>query len=132
MTMTDPIADMLTRVRNALRVRFDDVDMPASRMKRSIAEVLKREGFINDYEVVPGGVQGVLRINLKYGPDGEMLINEIRRDSKPGRRLYCGVDEIPRVLNGIGISIYSTSNGVLSDRECRTQRVGGERLATVW
>jgi len=132
MTMTDPIADMLTRVRNALRVRFDDVDVPTSQMKRSIADVLKREGFINDYEVVPGGVQGTLRINLKYGPDGEMVVNEIRRDSKPGRRLYCSVDEIPRVLNGVGISIYSTNKGVLSDRECRAQKVGGERLATVW
>ena len=132
MTMTDPIADMLTRVRNALHVRRAEVAMPASRMKRDIAEVLKREGFITDWSVVPGEGQAQLSIKLKYGPDGEQLINEIRRDSKPGRRLYAGVDDVRRVLNGTGIAIYSTPVGVLSDRECRARRVGGERLATVW
>jgi len=106
--------------------------MPASRMKRDIAEVLKREGFITDWSVLPGDGQAQLSIKLKYGPDGEQLINEIRRDSKPGRRLYAGVDDLKRVLNGTGIAIYSTPVGVLSDRECRARRVGGERLATVW
>ncbi len=132
MTMTDPIADMLTRIRNALSTRRDEVEMPASKMKRNIADVLKREGFINDYEVEPGNIQGVLRIQLKYGPDGEMLIREIRRDSKPGRRVYVGATGVERVLNGVGISIYTTPAGVLSDRECREKHVGGERLATVW
>jgi len=132
MTMTDPIADMLTRMRNALHVRRSEVSMPASRMKRDLAEVLKREGFIQDWSLVPGDVQGRLTIKLKYGPDGEQVINTIRRDSKPGRRLYAGVDEVGRVLNGTGIAIYSTPAGLLSDRECRARRVGGERLATVW
>jgi small subunit ribosomal protein S8 len=132
MTMTDPIADMLTRVRNALHVRRSEVSMPASRLKRDVAEVLKREGFIHDWSLVPGDVQGRLTIKLKYGPDGEQVINTIRRDSKPGRRLYAGVAEVGRVLNGTGIAIYSTPAGVLSDRECRARRVGGERLATVW
>ena len=132
MTMTDPIADMLTRVRNALHVRRAEVAMPASRMKRDIAEVLKREGFITDWSVLPGDGQAQLSIKLKYGPDGEQLINEIRRDSKPGRRLYTGAQEARRVLNGIGISIYTTPAGILSVRECRARNVGGERLATIW
>ena len=132
MTMTDPIADMLTRVRNALMVHREDVAMPASKMKRNIADVLKREGFIHDYAVEPGSVQGTLKLSLKYGPDGELVIRSIQRDSKPGRRLYVPADEVERVLNGVGMSIYSTPAGVLSDRECREQHVGGERLATVW
>ena len=132
MTMTDPLADMLTRTRNALQVRRAEVSMPASRLKRDVAEVLKREGFILDWSVTPDGAQGRLTLRLKYGPDGEQLINAIRRDSKPGRRLYAGVDRIGRVLNGTGIAIYSTPAGVLSDRECRARNVGGERLATVW
>jgi small subunit ribosomal protein S8 len=132
MTMTDPIADMLTRVRNALRVRRAEVSMPASRIKRGIADVLKREGFIEEWSVEADGQQGRLTLRLKYGPDGEQLINEIRRDSKPGRRLYTGAIEARRVLNGIGIAIYTTPAGILSDRECRARNVGGERLATVW
>ncbi len=132
MTMTDPIADMLTRTRNALIVHRHDVTMPASRVKREIADVLKREGFIHDWSVVPGAVQGQLVLKLKYGPDGERVIHEIRRDSKPGRRLYRGADSVARVLNGTGIGIYSTPAGVLSDRECRSRHVGGELLATVW
>ena len=130
--MTDPIADMLTRLRNGLHVRRDDVSMPASKTKAAIADVLKREGFISDYEVQPGGVQGTLVVTLKYGPFGEMVLNSITRESKPGRRYYRGVKEIKRVLNGTGISIYSTPAGILSDRECREQNVGGEMLATVW
>ena len=132
MTMTDPIADMLTRIRNAVRIQRDDVEIPASGLKRSIADVLKREGFIQDYEVHPGNVQGVLQLTLKYGEEGEALITTIKRESKPGRRLYCGVADVERVLNGTGIGIYSTSQGVLSDRECRDRGIGGERLATVW
>ena len=132
MTMTDPIADLLTRVRNAIHVRRREVSMPASRLRRDVADVLKREGFIEDWSVTPGAVQGLLTLRLKYGPDGELLIRSIRRDSKPGRRLYAGVADIGRVLNGTGIAIYSTPAGVLSDRECRARRVGGERLATIW
>ena len=126
------MTDMLTRIRNALRVRRDSVAMPASRMKRDIAELLKREGFISDYEVVPDGVQGTLQIKLKYGPDGEDVINALHRESKPGRRMYKAVDQIQRVLNGTGIGLYTTNAGVLSDRECRARNVGGELIATVW
>jgi small subunit ribosomal protein S8 len=130
--MTDPIADMLTRIRNAISARRREVSMPASRLKRDVADALKREGFIEQWELEPDGLQGKLTISLKYGPDGERLINTIRRDSRPGRRMYRGSREIERVLNGVGISIYSTPAGVLSDRECRARRVGGERLATIW
>ena len=129
--MTDPIADMLTRLRNALRVRHASVSMPASRTKRDIADVLKREGFIREYEVTADGVQGTLTLTLKYGPEGEKVINEVRRESKPGRRVYRSVKLITRVLNGTGIAIYTTPQGVLSDRECRAQNVGGEMIATV-
>jgi small subunit ribosomal protein S8 len=132
MTMTDPIADMLTRIRNALMARRHEVSMPASRLKRDVADALKREGFIKDWGLEADGAQGKLTLKLKYGPDGERLINTIRRDSRPGRRMYRGSGEIERVLNGVGISIYSTPAGVLSDRECRARHVGGERLATIW
>ena len=131
MTMTDPIADMLTRIRNALLIRREDVTMPTSEMKKNIADVLKREGFIEDFGVEPGAVQGVLRIKLKYGPDGELVIRSLERESTPGRRMYVQASGVERVLNGIGMSIYSTPQGVLSDRECRERHVGGERLATV-
>lgn len=131
MTMTDPIADMLTRIRNALLIRREDVTMPTSKLKKNIADVLKREGFIEDYGVEPGEVQGVLRIRLKYGPDGDLVIRSLERESKPGRRVYVQASGVARVLNGIGMSIYSTPQGVLSDRECRERHVGGERLATV-
>ncbi|MCB9897108.1 MAG: 30S ribosomal protein S8 [Planctomycetes bacterium] len=130
--MTDPIADMLTRMRNALSVGRDEVTMPASRIKRDIADVLKREGFIHDYEISPDGTQGQLAIKLKYGPDGEDVVSVLRRESRPGRRIYRGVHDIDRVLNGTGIAIYTTPQGVLSDRECRERNVGGEILATVW
>ena len=105
--------------------------MPTSKMKKNIADVLKREGFIEDFGVEPGAVQGVLRIKLKYGPDGELVIRSLERESKPGRRMYVQASGVERVLNGIGMSIYSTPQGVLSDRECRERHVGGERLATV-
>ena len=130
--MTDPIADMLTRMRNALSVGRDEVTMPASRIKRDIADVLKREGFIHDYEITADGTQGQLNVKLKYGPDGEEVVSVLRRESRPGRRIYRSVREIGRVLNGTGIAIYTTPQGVLSDRECRERNVGGEMIATVW
>ncbi len=132
MSMTDPIADLLTRIRNANTIRMPHTDVPASRLKRGIVEVLKQQGYILDYRVIEDGVQGTLRVFLKYGPDGEFIINSIQRVSKPGRRVYQGVDGIPEVLHGLGISILSTSKGVLSDGDARTQRVGGEILAEVW
>ena len=113
-------------------IRMPHTDVPASRLKRGIVEVLKQQGYILDYRVIEDGVQGTLRVFLKYGPDGEFIINSIQRVSKPGRRVYQGVDGIPEVLHGLGISILSTSKGVLSDGDARTQRVGGEILAEVW
>jgi small subunit ribosomal protein S8 len=132
MSMTDPIADLLTRIRNANAIKRPQVDVPASKVKRGMVEVLKTSGFIRDYRVIEGDVQATLRIFLKYGPDGEFVINKIERISKPGRRVYRGVDSLPRVLNGLGISILSTSKGILSDQDARSQRLGGEVLAQVW
>ncbi len=131
--MTDPVADMLTRIRNGLRARKKTVDVPASRIKVDIAEILKQEGFIEDYQVFPlDGPKADLRITLKYGPDGEMVITEIKRESKPGRRVYVGVNEIPKVRNGLGIAILTTPIGVVSDRVAREKHVGGELLCSVW
>ncbi|HEX6593723.1 MAG TPA: 30S ribosomal protein S8 [Bacillota bacterium] len=132
MVMTDPIADMLTRVRNASAVRHEKMELPASKLKRDIADILKREGFVRDYELIEDDKQGILRIFLKYGPNNEHVISGIKRISKPGLRVYAKADEVPRVLNGLGIAIISTSKGVLSDREARSQAVGGEVLAYVW
>lgn len=129
--MTDPIADMLTRIRNALGVRRHTVDVRASKSNLGIARVLKHEGYIDDYKRMATDVQGHIRIYLKYGPDGEHVITQIKRQSKPSRRVYRGVDDIPRVLNGLGIAVLSTPKGVLSDRECRRERVGGELICTV-
>ncbi len=129
---SDPIADMLTRIRNAVRVRAAEVRMPSSRMKVGIAEVLKAEGYIAGYEVIDDGKIGLLRIQLKYGPDGERVINAIERVSKPGRRVYAGVDEVPRPLDGLGIAVVSTSRGIKSDRQCRAEKIGGELLCTVY
>lgn len=129
--MTDPIADMLTRIRNALRAEKQTVEVPASKVKLGIARVLKDEGYIRDFKFLEVGPQGILRIYLKYGPEGEMVITQLKRVSKPSRRVYCGVDELPRVRNGLGIAVVSTSKGILSDRECRRERVGGEILCTV-
>jgi small subunit ribosomal protein S8 len=131
MSMTDPIADMLTRIRNAVAIARPRVDVPLSRVKKGIAEILKREGFISEYQILEEARPPVLRIHLKYGPDGEQVINKIERMSKPGRRYYAGVHEIPRIMNGMGIMIVSTSQGILSDRECRKLRVGGELLCAV-
>ncbi len=132
MVMTDPIADMLTRIRNANTVKHEKLELPASKLKKDIADILKREGFVKDYEVIEDNKQGILRIFLKYGANDEQVITGIKRISKPGRRVYAKADEVPRVLNGLGIAIVSTSKGVLSDREARSQRVGGEVLAFVW
>lgn len=132
MSMTDPIADLLTRIRNANSIKRPQVDLPHSNMKRAIADVLKREGYIRDYRLIEGEHQGLLRIYLKYGPDGEFVINHIQRVSKPGRRVYRGTEAIPKILNGLGIAIVSTSQGILSDTEARTRHVGGEVLAEVW
>ncbi len=129
---SDPIADMLTRIRNAARVRRPQVKIPASKVKVGIARVLKDEGYIGGFDVIADTRQGILRVDLKYGPRGEDLIHQIQRASRPGRRRYCGSDEIPRVLDGLGIAIVSTSRGVLSDRACREQNVGGELLCTVY
>ncbi len=130
--MTDPIADMLTRIRNANMVKHEKLELPASKMKKEIADILKREGFVKDYEFVEDNKQGVLRIFLKYGANEERVITGIKRISKPGLRVYAKSTEVPRVLNGLGIAIVSTSKGVLSDKEARSQAVGGEVLAYVW
>ncbi|WP_047981951.1 30S ribosomal protein S8 [Ornithinibacillus contaminans] len=132
MVMTDPIADMLTRIRNANMVKHEKLELPASKIKTDIADILKREGFVRDYEVIEDNKQGVLRIFLKYGVNEERVITGIKRISKPGLRVYAKADEVPRVLNGLGIAIVSTSKGVLSDKEARAQAVGGEVLAYVW
>jgi small subunit ribosomal protein S8 len=132
MVMTDPIADMLTRIRNANMVKHEKLELPASKMKKEIADILKREGFVRDYEFIEDSKQGLLRVFLKYGANEERVITGIKRISKPGLRVYAKADEVPRVLNGLGIAIVSTSRGVLSDKEARTQAVGGEVLAYVW
>ncbi|MEW9676501.1 30S ribosomal protein S8 [Lentibacillus sp. L22] len=132
MVMTDPIADMLTRIRNANMVKHDKLELPASKIKKEIADILKREGFVRDYEFIEDAKQGVLRIFLKYGANSQRVITGIKRISKPGLRVYAKADEVPRVLNGLGIAIVSTSKGVLSDKEARSQAVGGEVLAYVW
>src|SRR5699024_2675441 len=132
MVMTDPIADMLTRVRNANMVRQEKLELPASTMKKEIEDILKREGYVRDYEFIEDNKQGVLRIFLKYGANEERVITGIKRISKPGLRVYAKANEVPRVLNGLGTAIVSTSHGVLSDKEARSQAVGGEILAYVW
>jgi small subunit ribosomal protein S8 len=130
--MTDPIADMLTRIRNAIRVERPTVDMPSSKVKRGLAEVLKREGYIWDWKEVDGEPVSHLRIDLKYGPNGEQVIRHIKRVSKPGRRVYSGAAKLKPVLNGLGICILSTSRGVVSDREARQRQIGGEVLCELW
>lgn len=132
MSMTDPIADMLTRLRNATRIRRQTVSMPSSKIKLSIAEVLKREGFIADFSIVEKPIQNELQLTLKYGPEGEHVIQKIERFSSPGCRRYRKVEDLPNVLDGLGIVVVSTNKGVLSDRECRAQKVGGEVLCTIY
>jgi len=131
MPSTDPIADMLTRIRNAVRNKSKTVTILNSRVCRGIADVLRDEGYITSYDVIEDGRQGQIRVKLKYGPRGEVLISKLDRQSKPGRRVYSGVEELPRPLQGLGIAIVSTSRGVKSDRACRTERLGGELLCVV-
>ena len=130
--MTDPIADMLTRIRNAVRVERPYVEMPLSKVKRGLADVLKREGYIWDWKESEAKPAHQLRIELKYGPNGERVIRHLKRVSRPGRRVYRKAGELPPVLNGLGITVISTSRGVISDREARQRNVGGEVLCEVW
>ena len=132
MTMTDPIADMLTRIRNANVVKHETVDVPASNMKKELSTILLEEGFIRGYDVIEDGKQGIIRIQLKYGQTGERVISGLKRISKPGMRVYADKHEVPRVLNGLGISIISTSKGILTDKQARKENVGGEVICYVW
>jgi len=131
MSLNDPIADMLTRIRNAVRIKAKSVKCLNSKVCQGICDVLKSEGYIEDFDVIDDGQQGFIRVALKYGPRGETILHRLTRESKPGRRMYCGVRDIPRPLGGLGIAVVSTSRGVLSDRQCRTDNIGGELLATV-
>lgn len=132
MQITDPIADLLTRIRNASTSKHETVDVPASKMKKAIVEILNEEGYIKGYQEIEDGKQGVLRITLKYGPNHERVISGLKRVSKPGLRIYAGADELPRVLKGLGIAIVSTSKGIMTDKKARELHVGGEVLAFVW
>lgn len=132
MTMTDPIADMLTRIRNANRVQHEQVEIPASKVKLALAEILKSEGFIREFEYRKDGKQGLIRVYLKYGVSKERVITGLKRISKPGLRVYVNNDELPKVLGGLGIAIVSTSKGLMTDRDARKSGVGGEVLCYVW
>lgn len=132
MQIPDPIADMLTRIRNAGSARHETVDVPNSKMKKAIAEILLEEGYIKSFQLIDDGTQGVIRITLKYLPGKEKAIQGLRRVSKPGLRVYAGADELPQVLRGLGIAIISTSKGIMTDKKARAQHVGGEVLAFVW
>jgi small subunit ribosomal protein S8 len=132
MNMTDPIADMLTRIRNGVRARVPKVDIPNSKLKVEIARILKAEGYVANYKVTEDDKQGVLRIFLKYGPGQERVITDLQRVSRPGCRIYCGKDRIPRVYGGLGINILSTSRGLMTGREAARSGVGGEILCNVW
>ncbi|NLL70023.1 MAG: 30S ribosomal protein S8 [Epulopiscium sp.] len=133
MTMSDPIADMLTRIRNANTAKHDTVDVPASKMKQGIADILTQEGYIKGYEIIEDGHKRTLRLTLKYGKDkNEKVITGLRRISKPGLRVFAGKDELPKVLGGLGTAIISTSNGVITDKEARKLAVGGEVIAFIW
>ena len=132
MTMTDPIADMLTRIRNANTASHESVEIPASKMKKSIAEILLAEGYIKSFEVIEDNKQGIIKVEMKYGANKEKVINGIKKISKPGLKVYAKANEIPRVLGGLGIAIISTSQGVISDKEARKLGVGGEVICYVW
>ena len=132
MSMTDPIADLLTRIRNAQQARHKTVDLPASKMKVAIVTILKDEGFVDGFKVVEEGPQGKIRVALRYGTGGERAIQGMERVSRPGRRVYCGKDEIPKVLDGLGLTILSTPKGVMTGTACRRLGVGGEVLCNVW
>jgi len=131
MSVSDPIADMLTRIRNAVRANKRQVNVKASNICQAVAEVLKNEGYIEDFDRIDDTKQGIIRVTLKYDQNGQSVIGEIDRVSKPGRRTYCSVEKVPRVRGGMGIAIVSTSKGVFSDRQCRKQNVGGEIICTV-
>ena len=132
MQITDPVADMLTRIRNANSAKHDTVDVPASNLKKAIAQILLDEGYIKSFQIVEDGTQGVIRITLKYLAGKEKVITGLRRVSKPGLRVYAGADELPKVLKGLGIAIVSTSKGVMTDKKARELHIGGEVLAFVW
>ena len=132
MNITDPIADMLTRIRNASTSKFKTVDIPASNMKKSIAQILLDEGYIKAFEQIENETQGIIRITLKYDEKGKKVIAGLKRISKPGLRIYAAKDELPKVLNGLGIAIISTSQGLMTDREARAKGIGGEVLAYIW
>ena len=132
MQVTDPIADMLTRIRNANAARHEKVDIPASNLKKAVADILKEEGYIKKYDVIEDSKQGIIRVVLKYGADKQKVITGLKRISKPGLRVYAAKDEIPKVLGGLGIAIISTSTGVITDKSARKQGVGGEVLAYIW
>lgn len=132
MQITDPIADMLTRIRNANAAKHESVMIPASNMKKAIAEILKEEGYIKDFEIVEDNKQGVIKVTLKYGANKEKVISGLERVSKPGLRVYAGKDELPRVLRGLGIAIISTSKGIMTDKKARAEKIGGEVLAFIW
>ncbi len=130
--LTDPIADMLTRIRNAVLIKAEKVDIPASRMKLDIAKILKEEGFIRAYKILKDKKQGILRITLKYAPDSQPIISGLKRISKPGRRVYVNSEVVPTVMGGVGISILTTSKGILTGKACRRDKVGGEVLCHIW
>ncbi len=132
MVMTDPIADFLTRIRNANSVNHEKVEIPASRLKRTLAQILKDEGMIRDFEYVEDGKQGILRVHLKYGPNKQKVITGLKRISRPGLRVYAKKDEVPRILGGLGLAIVSTSQGVMTDKQARKLGLGGEVLCYVW
>ena len=132
MQITDPIADMLTRIRNANNAKHDTVDVPASNMKKSIAQILLDEGYIKNFQLIDDGTQGVIRVTLKYGAGKEKVLSGLRPVSKPGLRVYAGADELPKVLHGLGVAIVSTSKGVMTDKKAREAHVGGEVLAFIW
>lgn len=132
MNITDPIADMLTRIRNGLIAKHEVVEIPYSKMKKSIADILVREGYIASSETIENGVNGIIKVVLKYGPKGEKVVTNIKRVSRPGLRIYCSADKLPKVLGGMGIAIVSTSQGVMTCKEAREKHIGGEVLAYIW
>jgi len=132
MSMSDPLADMLTRIRNGVMVRFDSVDIPCSNLKKGVAEILKKEGYINDFSVIEQGSQKILKIDLRYDDHHRGVITGLKRISKPGRRTYVKYDGIPKVMSGLGIAILSTSKGIMTDKQARAQQVGGEVLCHIW
>ncbi len=132
MNTTDPVADMLTRIRNANAAKFKTVDIPASKMKKAIADTLLEEGYIKNIEVIEDGIQGIIRVTLKYDEKGNKVIDGLKRISKPGLRIYASKDELPKVLNGLGIALISTSKGIMTDKKARELGIGGEVLAYIW